>query len=205
MKKILTALLAFGFATPALAENEVIYDPSTDSLHLPKVIIQGDTTGTAYEIDMQHIGDLTFSVTTALDYVDPNTPPDSIPEQFSVEFLEGRTFYLVHFGTGDDENGNLVENVPTVSKLFIIDSGTSIETGLLYASDGESTFEVNASGELTVVGDENEGIIPFTIGCGSTEQYIEVVSEEGVDLWFYSESRALVFAFGLSAPIPRCM
>ena len=106
MKKLFLALLVSLSVVPTFAVNEVIYDPSAGTFYMPRVIAQGDSSGAAYTGILQDTGGFTFIIVGATEIV--------TPEQFSVDYLQGKTFYFVYFGTGVDTNGNNIENVPVL-------------------------------------------------------------------------------------------
>ena len=134
------------------------------------------------------------------------TSEASIPERFSVEYLQGKTFYEVYFGTGGPPD-NLIPNVPVVSRIEFGTDGTVTLTGLLNGSDDFGSYDVNASGQLFFQGDESGVII---LSCGSTDQYLKTEayddgSLDSVDLYFFNLDDALAFADTLTAPIPPCV
>ncbi len=198
MKKILLALLTSLLVVPTFAVNEVIYDPSAGTLYLPRVIAQGDTSGAVYTVILQDIGNFNFVISGATEIV--------TPEQFSVEFLQGKTFYFVYFGTGVDGEGNDIENVPVVEEFSFGLDGTVTVTGLLNGSTIAGPYDVDDLGQA-VLGDEFS-----VITCGSTAQYIQtehssdgtITSANPVDLFFFNARDAFIFANNLTAPIPRC-
>ena len=163
--------------------------------------------------DIIQVGEDTFEVMMQLEEISTltflfiaATRLEPQPERFSVAYLQGKTFFEVYFGTGDDANGNLISNVPVVGKLVFGSDGTVILTGLLNSSSDSGTYSVDTSGALLFEATE-DGINVIT--CGGTQQYIKTESvEDGVfdvvDLYFFSESDAFAFASTLIAPIPRC-
>ena len=199
MKKLFLALLVSLLVDPAFAVNEVIYDPSAGTLYLPRVVSQGDSSGAAYTVILQDTGGFTFMVVGATEIV--------MPEQFSVDYLQGKTFYSVYFGTGVDINGNDIENVPVVEEAVFGFDGTLSTTRLLNGTTASGiTYEVDFLGQATFGGEEVEVSI---ITCGGTEQYFqtEAFSDgvfDSVDLYFINVSDAFTFANNLTGPISRC-
>ncbi len=199
MKKLFLALLVSFLVIPVFAVNEVIYDPVAGTLYLPRVIAQGDPSGAAYTVLLQDTGDFTFTVASATEIV--------TPEQFSVDYLQGKTFYFVYFGTGVDINDNNIENVPVVEEIVFGFDGTVSTTGLLNGATASGiTYEVDFLGQATFGGEEVEVSI---ITCGGTEQYFqtEAFSDgvfDSVDLYFINVSDAFTFANNLTGPISRC-
>lgn len=206
MKKILLTLIASLVVAQAFAVNEVIYDPSAGTLFMPRVIAQGDSSGATYSVLLQDTGNFNFIVAVAIEIV--------TPEQFSVEYLQGKTFYFVYFGTGVDGVGNDIENVPVVEEFVFDFNGAVSTTGLLNGSTATGiNYEIDDSGQVTFgsgSGDEESEVSVIT--CGSTAQYIQTehssdgsfTSSNPVDLYFFNVSDAFTFANSLTAPIPRC-
>ena len=163
--------------------------------------------------DIIQVGEDTFEVIMELEDISSLiflflavTRLEPQPERFSVAYLQGKTFFEVYFGTGDDANANLISNVPVVSKIVFGSDGTAIITGLLNSPSDSGTYSVDTSGALLFEGTE-DGVNVIT--CGGTRQYIKTESVENgdfdaVDLFFFSESDAFAFAATLIAPIPRC-
>ena len=199
MKRILTALIITILAAPTFANNEAIFDTTTGNLYIPRLVLSGDTSGVAYSIDMAYLGGNNFEVTSVEEI--------GIPEQFSEEYLQGKTFYFVYFGTGVDSNGNDIENVPVVEETVFGTDGTISTTGLLNGATATGIpYEVDASGQAIFGGDEIEVSI---ITCGSTEQYFKTEAFvdgvfDSVDLYFFNVSDAFTFANSLTTSIPRC-
>lgn len=204
MKKLFLTLLVSFLVIPVFAVNEVIYDPVAGTLYLPRVIAQGDPSGAAYTVLLQDTGDFTFTVASATEIV--------TPEQFSVDYLQGKTFYFVYFGTGVDINDNNIENVPVVEEIVFGFDGTVSTTGLLNGSTATGiNYEIDDSGQATFGSGSEESEVSV-ITCGSTAQYIQTehssdgsfTSSNPVDLYFFNVSDAFTFANSLTAPIPRC-
>lgn len=163
--------------------------------------------------DIVQVGEDTFEVMMQLEDVSlltflfiGATPVEPQPEFFSVAYLQGKTFYEVYFGTGDDVNGNLLPNVPVVGRIVFGNDGTVVLTGLLNSSSDSGTYDVDATGVLFFEAAEGGASV---ITCGGTTQYIKTEAlEDGVvdsvDLYFFRESDAFAFASTLIAPIPRC-
>ncbi|EIJ41707.1 glycerophosphoryl diester phosphodiesterase [Beggiatoa alba B18LD] len=60
----MTLLLTLGLISQiVLADNEVLYNSETGAVHIPKMQVIGDTTGTLFSVDMQHMTNLNFAVT----------------------------------------------------------------------------------------------------------------------------------------------
>ena len=130
----------------------------------------------------------------------------SIPERFSVAYLQGKTFYEVYFGTGGPDD-NLIPNVPVVSRLDFGTDGIVTGTGLLNSFDNFGSYDVNASGQLIFQGNES---IVSVLSCGSTDQYLKTESYDdgsldSIDLYFFNLDDALAFAASLTAPIAQCV
>lgn len=129
-----------------------------------------------------------------------------IPNQFTLEGLQGKTFYQVWFGSGEDENGNSIDNVPVVAKVVFGDDGIARYTGLLNSSTFDEDYNVSSSGLLSHP-ETNRG---NTIVCGSTNQYIKTHFEidgifDNTALYFFDETEALDFAANLTETIPPCV
>ena len=130
-----------------------------------------------------------------------STPP---PAAFSMEWLSGKTFYVVWFGEGRDPSGNPLTDVPVVLQVTFNSDGTTTDIGLLNENDGSGTYGVTASGLLYDDGDTTSG---NTIVSGSTDQYIKTHYTvngvfDNVDLLFYNQAEAMAFAGTLTASIP---
>lgn len=163
--------------------------------------------------DIVQVGEDTFEVMMQLQDISlltflfiGATPLEPQPENFSVAYLQGKTFFAVYFGTGDDANGNLISNVPVIGKIVFGSDGTASITGLLNSSSDNGTYSVDAFGALLFEGAE-DGVSVIT--CGGTQQYIKTESLDSgvfdvVDLFFFNESDAVAFASTLNEPIPRC-
>jgi len=205
MKKILLTLIVSLVVAQAFAVNEVIYDPSAGTLFMPRVVAQGDSSGATYSVLLQDTGNFNFIVAVAVEIV--------TPEQFSVEYLQGKTFYFVYFGTGVDGAGNDIENVPVVEEVVFDFNGAVSTTGLLNGSTATGiNYEIDESGQATFGGSGDEESEVSVITCGSTAQYIQTehssdgsfTSTNPVDLYFYNVSDAFTFANSLTGPISRC-
>ena len=130
-----------------------------------------------------------------------STPP---PAAFSMEWLSGKTFYVVWFGEGRDPDGNPLTDVPVVLQVTFNPDGTTTDIGLMNENDGSGTYGVTASGLLYDDGDTTSG---NTIVSGSTDQYIKTHYTvngvlDNVDLLFYNQAEATAFASTLTASIP---
>ena len=199
MKKILPALLAVVLVTPSFAVNEAIFDPATDSLYIPRLVVLGDTSGITYSIEMAYLGGFDFVLISATEI--------GIPEQFSTAYLQGKTFYSGYFGTGVDGNGDDIENVPVVEEAVFGNDGTVSTTGLLNGATATGIpYEVDASGQALFGGDEEEVSV---ITCGSTDQYFKTEAFvdgvfDSVDLYFFNVADAFIFDNSLTGAIPRC-
>ena len=129
------------------------------------------------------------------------------PKQFSREYLEGKTLYMVGFGEGD-VNGKEVDDVAYVAELVFNTDMTVTYTGLIN-SDGQQTFsyDINRFGLFHV--DEDLIGHGHQVSCGSTSDYIkadwiEGVAVDDVDLFFFDRQKALDYGNALNGPIPRC-
>lgn len=123
------------------------------------------------------------------------------PDQFSMEWLSGKTLYEVWFGSIDDST----EDVGRVVKVVFGADGNLTYTNLLNdSSSGSTTYGVNAAGSLYFNGVTTE---VNTIVSGSTADYIRTNyvdngSVDNVDLFFFDEAKALAYASTLTASIP---
>ena len=136
----------------------------------------------------------------------PSGSGNTIPERFSVEYLQGRILFEVYFGTGGGPD-NLIENVAVVTELSFGSDGIVTSTGLLNGFNDLVSYEVDASGQIFFGGEDAEVTV---LSCGSTDQYLKTEAYadgilESVDLYFFSVDDALAFANSLSAPIAPCV
>lgn len=131
-----------------------------------------------------------------------------IPSKFSMEWLSGRTLYIVRFGEWED-NDNPLDDAPSVAKLkFHADGTVLVSEGDFANTTGDTiTYGVNNAGALY-----GDGTGINTIVCGSTPQYIKthymdtehVHGHKNVDLFFFNEADALAYAATLTKRIEPC-
>ena len=182
-----------------LKKEQVYY---TGNLHLPSVFVVGSPC-LIYSIDLAAEGEI-FRATRA----DDISASNSAPCAFSLEWLQGKTLFKVWFGSGEDTNGNVIENVPVVQQMiFGVDGIVSI-TGLSNsdAPIAGTTYNVDDDLQLVLGVDQGKG---NRLVCGSTDQYIKAHREEdgmiiNTELYFFDESDALDYASDLTSAIPGC-
>lgn len=146
-----------------------------------------------------------YRLTISADHTIETSYIRDIPDQFTTEWLQEKTFYQVWFGNGEDDNGNDINNVPVVAKVTFGDDGIAIFTGLLNSSSFNEVYNVSNAGLLSNE-ETNRGSI---IVCGGTDQYIKThfVIDGNIDnayLYFFDETDALDFASNLTESIPPC-
>ena len=182
-------------ATSSSSENVATYNANNHILHIPTVIVGANQ----YTADLAQIGEgYNFSVTSAV--LQP-----IVPGAFSTAWLSGKTLYPVSFGSGQDSNGNDIQNVAVVGKAVFGSNGTVQYTGLLHSLSGSFSYNVNNAGLLYNGGNSLNG---NTIVNGSTSDYIKTEYTvngvfDNVDLFFYDQSAAMDYANNLHASIPR--
>ncbi|EGV30304.1 hypothetical protein ThidrDRAFT_2778 [Thiorhodococcus drewsii AZ1] len=130
---------------------------------------------------------------------------ESIPSQFSEAYLAGKTFYLVWFGSGEDESGNELDDVPAALEVQLQANGTAVISGLLNSGDTTATWAVDDTGLLYFDGDATEGNL---IACNHTDEFIRTHymyenEVDNVDLYFFDRQEALDYASSMTqAPEP---
>ncbi|NEX23753.1 hypothetical protein G3480_26400 [Thiorhodococcus mannitoliphagus] len=180
MKRILAVVFC---VFPAYLLANDTYDPATGIVHMPNVKV-GETN---FEVNLQHQGDLVFSVASA--------DPIIMPERFSMEWLNGKTLYDVWYGGGFDSYGNDMDgDVPVVAKIVFEADGTAIVTGLLNYQNETLTYDVDSNGGLYFDGDPSL----IAVVCGSTSQYLRAdfyengeTSPETRNAFFFTEEDAM--------------
>jgi len=120
-----------------------------------------------------------------------------IPSKFSMEWLSGRTLYLVGFEDAI--------NAPYADELNFHADGTVFITDLMKTTSETITYGVNDAGALY-----GDGYGSNTIVCGSTSQYIKTHYAEygitkAVELFFFNKADALAYAATLTKGIEPCM
>ena len=103
-------------------------------------------------------------------------------------------------------DGAEVDNVAVVLKCTFNADGTVTTEGLMNSNAGPGNYTVLPSG-LLYFGDETAN--GNTIVCGSTANYIKTHytvdgSYDNVDLFFFDEAEAMVYAEALTESIPEC-
>lgn len=188
MRKMLFVVAAiFAFPTYLLANDT--YDPATGIVHMPIVKV-GDVN---YEVNMMHLGNLVFSVTSA--------NPIAIPERFSMEWLSGKTLYAVMYEDSPVIPGK--NDVSIVAELVFNGNGTSSWTGLVNSDSGSGSYNVDENGNIVTADGELLRI------CGSTSEYL-IVEEyddgeyDHTEWLFFNKEDAMNAAKLLYTNIPPC-
>ncbi len=186
-------LLIAGFLIfPTLSLAIDTYDPVTGMIHMPNVSVDSNN----YEVYMTRRKGLVFEVTSKSLII--------FPEKFSMQWLNGKTLYVVWYGEGEDNHGDPIYDVPVVVEEFF-DNGTIHYTGLLNMGSGNVSYDVDAKGRLYYDGNLSE----TNRICGNTSQYLithyEVNDQfDNVDIFFFNKEDALNAAKLLGGQIPRC-
>lgn len=130
------------------------------------------------------------------------------PEQFSGDYVQGKTLYMVGFGEGA-ANGQALNDVAYVVEMVFNTDISVTYTGLLNTDDQQTfAYDINRFGLLHIEADPiGHG---YQVSCGSTSDYIKADWNSGsanvgdADLFFFDRQKALDYASTLNAPIPRC-
>jgi len=127
-------------------------------------------------------------------------------DRFTMEYLAGKTFYDVWYGSVDDANGNgLPGNNPGIEQLDFGTDGTLTITSLQTGRVKTISYQVS-NGRVHEAGDDTQG--SFVV-CGGTDQYLKnhhVVNGEfdNTDLMFFNEADAQAYFATLTDSIPAC-
>lgn len=170
---------------------------------------QGDVTGGWLRLDADDIYgrnvvvEYSFSPSSTTAFPGTTTSGGGIPDQFSMEWLSGKTLYQVWFGSGE-VNGISTENVPVVVKVVFGADGNLTYTGLLNSGSGTIAYGVDATGSLYFGGDTTKvnSIVPGSTADYIRTNYVDNGVADNVDLYFFDEAKALAYAGTLSASIP---
>ncbi len=143
-----------------------------------------------------------ISINDAINSLQQNT----LPTEFTTEWLSGKTLYGVSFGLGNDANGNEIDNVPVVAKLVFNNDGTVTYSGLLNGVQS-TTINYGVTDTGGFYGVDSPSIVNI-ITCGSTAEYIATENLDhgvfdNIDLFFYDESAARNYADTLTESIPH--
>ena len=172
----------------------------TDSGSGLDVVRQGEVLMTD---DVSH--ELLFNSTAADEILAAFDPQEPLPTEFSMEWLSGKTLYQVWFGEGEDEFGDPLSDVPVVVQLDFGEDGNVTATGILNATDGSASYDVDLEGGLYFA----DGSAEVNVICDGTDQYIKTHYEvdgvfDNVDLFFFDETDATDFASTLTESISPC-
>lgn len=130
------------------------------------------------------------------------------PSKFSMEWLSGKTLYDVWYGMASDANGNPKPgDFPGVARMTFGTDGILQVQGLLNDEVNVTiNYHVNESGRMYAGTDDGSGFIAVS---GGTSKYIKTYhlnpdgSFDNVDLFFFNEADAMLYANGLSSSIPK--
>ncbi len=127
-----------------------------------------------------------------------------IPSKFSVEWLSGRTLYLVWFGTPDESGNPNQTALARVTKMEYGDNNTVTVTGLLNIIANHEAIPYSVVDGVHA----NDGTWRDTI-CDSSSKYVKARVTENADfvlteLFFFNEANAMAYAATLTKPIEPC-
>lgn len=167
MKKVLlrSVLASSAFLASFSVMSQDTFNSATGELQIPSVLVDG----IPFEVTMQHQGNLAFQVTQA----------QAFPTQYSIEWLNGRTLYVVEDG-GD--------NIFTIT--YGLDTLTYDHPEF---GQGTGSYTVHEGGRLEEFYDgESDGpgryIIDVIGGCLATASGLE--NTYGVDFVCLTEQDA---------------
>ena len=131
--------------------------------------------------------------------------------------IKGQTLYNVWFGTGEDENGDDLINVPVVEEVTSEVDGTLIVKGLLNGGTGTGNWKVEDDKLFGREKDEDYIQTEYTKyisgslsdGCIETNWVNELYPDDYLDgsnkeLYFTSKTIAINYANTLTQTIPGC-
>lgn len=130
------------------------------------------------------------------------------PSKFSMEWLSGKTLYDVWYGMASDANGNPKPgDYPGVARMIFGSNGILQVKGLVNDEiDVSVSYNVSVDGRIYPETDDGGG---FLVVSGGTSKYIKTYhlnpggSFDNVDLFFFNEADARLYADGLSTSIPK--
>jgi hypothetical protein len=197
--------------TGRITVSSLIYDNNgtsglSDSLQDPeyRFVLQSyerNTSLTFFYIDGEESDVFTLTASTS--------GQPAVPEQFSADFLAGKTFYPVWFGIAEVD-GSEVDNVTAVAEIAFNAQGTSANyQGILMDNDiGDGNFLITGDGRLYETEDGSTSGYEIS-DCGSATHFMQINYIEGgvfdnAELWFYDKDAALAYAAQLTQSIPLC-
>lgn len=131
------------------------------------------------------------------------------PSKFSMEWLSGKTLYDVWYGMASYANGDPKPgSYAGVARMFFGPDGIGQVKGLVNDEvDASFDYNVSVDGRMYTGTDEGGG---FLVVGGGTSKYIKTYhlnppngSFDNVDLFFFTEADARLYADGLNSAIPK--
>jgi hypothetical protein len=92
--KALVILLVTLFATQVFADSTASYNSQTGALHIPKVKVEGDYSGTSYRVDMIDNDGLNFSISGVAGYTDSSRALTGLKIDGGSLMIEGESLQL---------------------------------------------------------------------------------------------------------------
>jgi len=124
----------------AIADNEAIYNPVDNSLYIPVVVVQGDTLGVTYSVQMMNQGDYNFSVTDTTELVGTNSGENSAVYDPATNSLYLPTVFVTGDNSGMSYNVQLIDQGDfnfSISDITEIKSNAFVLTSPVMEDGGE--------------------------------------------------------------------
>ncbi|MBF0198018.1 MAG: hypothetical protein HQL32_09915 [Planctomycetes bacterium] len=143
-----------------------------------------------------------------LDYGEPVFTGSTAPTVLTNDYLSGNTLYNVWYGSGEAEDGSVLENVSVVMQVQFGDYD-ALWTGLRnsYGTE-ESNYYIYGS-QFYDSGYGSGHHVIYESGVSEdyflTEYYDQFGTFDNIDAWFFDKAKALAFAETLTATITGTM
>ncbi|NIB41490.1 hypothetical protein HBA55_17945 [Pseudomaricurvus alkylphenolicus] len=136
-------------------KNIAIYDPQADTLHIPKLVIEGGDKDEAYVVDLIEERDDQFSLSAIVDYVESDSVAGD--DDANVDQRQDQPAQLLSSGNWTDESIWVNGALPTDGAEIIIPSGITLTVDGEIPSrlkritiDGNLRFSTKVNTQLTV-------------------------------------------------------